>query len=93
MNAIILYRTDRTKNMQRFYRLDVQRDLFGYWCCIREWGRIGRSGQTREESFGTINEAQRALERQRHLKERRGYSTAAKASLDQTRSNLLKEIQ
>jgi hypothetical protein len=21
-------------NMHRYYRLDVQRDLFGQWCCI-----------------------------------------------------------
>ena len=33
--------------MRRFYRLDVQPDLFGRWCCIREWGRIGRAGQVR----------------------------------------------
>jgi hypothetical protein len=25
--------------------LDVQPDLFGQWCFIREWCRIGRSGQ------------------------------------------------
>jgi predicted DNA-binding WGR domain protein len=41
MTAIILHRIDPAKNMRRFYRLDVQRDLFGQWCLIREWGRIG----------------------------------------------------
>ncbi|MGH6834124.1 MAG: WGR domain-containing protein [Methylocella sp.] len=33
--------------MRGFYRLDVQPDLFGQWCFIREWGRIGRAGQVR----------------------------------------------
>jgi predicted DNA-binding WGR domain protein len=32
MSAIILHRTDPAKNMRRFYRLDVQLDLFGQWC-------------------------------------------------------------
>jgi predicted DNA-binding WGR domain protein len=33
--------------MRRFYGLDVQRDVFGQWCLIREWGRIGRGGRMR----------------------------------------------
>jgi predicted DNA-binding WGR domain protein len=45
MTAIILHRVDPAKNMRRFYRLDVQRDLFGQWCLIREWGSsASRSG-------------------------------------------------
>lgn len=47
MSAIILHRTDPARNMRRFYRLDVQPDLFGQWCFIREWGRIGSTGQVR----------------------------------------------
>jgi len=35
MSAIILHRTDPVKNMRRFYRLDVQPDLFGQWCFIK----------------------------------------------------------
>jgi len=38
MSAITLHRTDLAKNMRRFYRLDVQPDLFGQWCVTREWG-------------------------------------------------------
>jgi hypothetical protein len=29
MTALVLHRTDTTRNMRRFYLLDVQRDLFG----------------------------------------------------------------
>ena len=42
MSAVMLTRIDRAHNMARYYRLDVQPDLFGQWCFIREWGRIGR---------------------------------------------------
>lgn len=73
MNAVILYRIDQAKNMHRFYRLDVQPDLFGAWCLIREWGRIGSAGQTCSVPFPTSQEAHTALDRQRRAKERRGY--------------------
>jgi predicted DNA-binding WGR domain protein len=73
MSAIILHRIDAVTNMRRFYRLDVQPDLFGQWCFIREWGRIGRAGQVREVPFATAGQAQEALAAQRRVKERRGY--------------------
>jgi predicted DNA-binding WGR domain protein len=60
--------------MQRFYRLDIQPDLFGNQCLIRKYGRIGRSGQMRITSYQTENEAQIAFHKQRKIKERRGYS-------------------
>ena len=59
--------------MARFYLLDVQPDLFGQWCFIREWGRIGRSGQLRNAPYPTEGEAHAARARQRRAKEHRGY--------------------
>jgi predicted DNA-binding WGR domain protein len=47
MNAVILYRHDPFRNIRRYYRLDMQPDLFGFWLFVREWGRIGYSGQPR----------------------------------------------
>jgi len=38
-------RIDLACNMRRFYRLSVQRDLFGGASLVREWGRIGFRGQ------------------------------------------------
>ncbi len=52
--------------MRRFYRLDVQRDLF-------EGGRVGRVGQVRMVPYPTAAEAQEALALQQRVKERRGY--------------------
>jgi predicted DNA-binding WGR domain protein len=71
--AVLLYRIDATKRMHRFYLLDVQPDLFGEWCLMREWGRIGSAGRTRSIPFASSHEAQAALHRQRIVKEKRGY--------------------
>lgn len=73
MRAVVLHRVDPSRNMRRFYRLDVQPDLFGFWLVISEWGRIGRRGQVRVASFTSRDDADRALQRQRRLKEQRGY--------------------
>jgi predicted DNA-binding WGR domain protein len=73
MSAVVLRRVDPDKNTARFYRLDVQPDLFGGWSFIREWGRIGRPGTVRQTPCPTKAEAFAALEHQRRAKERRGY--------------------
>lgn len=81
MSAVTLYRTDPARNMARYYRLDVQPDLFGEHCLIRVWGRIGsRAGQSHSTPYPTPDEAQAALERQRRAKERRGYRTGGQRS-------------
>lgn len=72
MTATVLYRIDTAKRMHRFYRLDVQPDLFGQWCVIREWGRIGNTGQTRSMPFLTPGDARAALDKHLRAKERRG---------------------
>jgi WGR domain len=51
MSAVTLHRIDAARRMSRFYRLDVQPDLFGQWCFMREWGRIGQGGQMRETPY------------------------------------------
>lgn len=73
MSAITLTRKDATRNLYRFYRLDVQPDLFGDWCLVKGWGRIGCPGKVRFTPFPTAPEAQAALERQRRAKTQRGY--------------------
>ena len=73
MTAVILRRIDPARNMLRFYRLDLQADLFGAWGVVREWGRIGRAGSLRVDSYPTEAEAAARLERQRRAKQGRGY--------------------
>lgn len=74
MQPVILYRIDPTRNMQRFYRLDVEPDLFGNQCLIVAWGRIGRNGQVRSIPYPTEDDAWVAFQKQRATKERRGYA-------------------
>lgn len=70
---VTLKRIDPDLNMHRFYRMSIQRDLFGRTSLIREWGRIGQRGQmlidTHEEE-GAAKEALAALE---CAKQKRGY--------------------
>ena len=73
MTAITLKRSNVAKNLHRYYRLDVQPDLFGAWCFICEWGRIGRAGQVKSVPFPTPADAEAALERQHRRKDSRGY--------------------
>ena len=73
MSAVVLYRIDASKRMHRFYRMDLQLDLFGQWCFLREWGRIGSTGQMRARPFPTRQEAQKALDEQQRIKMSRGY--------------------
>jgi predicted DNA-binding WGR domain protein len=61
VDAILLHRIDPTKNMRRFYRLDVVPDLFGRWCLLAEWGRIGHAGRRRMAAFGDMAEARELL--------------------------------
>ncbi len=73
MSGVVLYRLDPTRNMRRYYRLEIERDLFGAWCVVREWGRVGRAGQVRSAPFPTLSDAEAAMARQQRAKERRGY--------------------
>ena len=73
MTAIHLVRIDAEKNMERFYKLDVQPTLFGEWALIREWGRIGRPGTVRVEMHRTRGIADMAPISKWYEKRKRGY--------------------
>jgi predicted DNA-binding WGR domain protein len=74
MNAVHLRRIDPARNMHRFYRLDVQPDLFGGVLLVKEWGRIGTHGRTTMESFESEALAAYAMHRQNERQRRRGYA-------------------
>ena len=73
MIAISLRLIDPEKNKWRFYHLDIQTDLFGQWCHVREWGRIGRQGKMLITPFPSAAEAEQALSQLRRRKEKWGY--------------------
>ena len=69
MSAIALHRIDAARQMRRFYRMDIQPDLFGGFSLVREFGRIGQPGHLRLASFDTEAEAAAALARQQRARD------------------------
>jgi predicted DNA-binding WGR domain protein len=47
-----LTRIDPTRNIDRFFIVDVMPTLFGEWAVLREWGRRGSPGIMRISSWG-----------------------------------------
>ena len=73
-SSLLLRRCDPAKNMRRFYYLTVHRDLFGGATLVREWGRIGSSGQVLIEPYADEGQAVDALAEIVRQKRRRGYT-------------------
>jgi predicted DNA-binding WGR domain protein len=69
----VLHRIDPEQRARRFYSLMIERDLFGTIRLVRNWGRIGTTGQELVEMFATEVEAGQALEAIARAKRRRGY--------------------
>jgi predicted DNA-binding WGR domain protein len=69
----LLLHIDPTKNMQRFYRLQITPTLFGEWSLMREWGRIGSPGRLRCDSFASEAEARAAARVIIRIRARHGY--------------------
>ncbi|WP_426232272.1 WGR domain-containing protein [Pararhizobium sp. DWP3-4] len=50
-------RTDATRNIARYYAMEITATLFGEACLIRSWGRIGKNGQKMTHHFNREEEA------------------------------------
>ena len=74
MIAVHLRRIDDARNMRRFYRLDMQPDLFGGVLLVKQWGRIGTGGRIVDESYDSEDLATDAMRKQADRKRRRGYA-------------------
>lgn len=73
MTAVELRRIDPARNMSRFYRLDIERDLFGGFLLLKQWGRIGARGRVTAARYEDQSPALAALQKQAERKRRRGY--------------------
>lgn len=73
MQPVYLEHFDNSRNMARFYQVDIQPTLFGAWAVISQWGRIGTHGRSREDWFQSFAEARTAQARRIARKRRRGY--------------------
>lgn len=72
-DQMLLRREDTSRNMRHFYMMVVQRDLFGGVSLVREWGRVGSSGQVRIDHHPDEGRALDALADLASVKRRRGY--------------------
>jgi predicted DNA-binding WGR domain protein len=55
-----LTRNDPTRNIDRFYVVQVIPTLFGEWTVLREWGRRGSPGTLRLSHYQRRSEAETA---------------------------------
>lgn len=69
----VLHRIDPERGIWRFYSLMIERDLFGTVRLVRNWGRIGTSGQQLVEIHADEIEAGQTLEALAAVKRRHGY--------------------
>lgn len=72
-DRLYLTRIDPDQNMRRFYRMTVQRDLFGGATLSREFGRIGSAGRVMKEIHRDEAQAVNALAKLAKEKTGRGY--------------------
>jgi predicted DNA-binding WGR domain protein len=72
---LVLHRIDLEleQGIRRFYSLMIERDLFGTVRLVRNWGRIGTTGQELVDVFADELAAGKALEAVARAKRRRGY--------------------
>lgn len=73
---IRLEKINPAKRQRRYYNLGVTQTLFGEWCLIREWGRIGsRAGQVRVDYAVSQQAALAAFHALKSAKAKRGYAS------------------
>ncbi|KXO73010.1 WGR domain-containing protein [Brucella anthropi] len=68
---------DPRNNMRRFYTLSVQPNLFGEWCVMRAWGRIGTLGQSVQQTLLDEASANALLRKLVAVRRKRGYQEVA----------------
>lgn len=62
----------------KFYQLILQEDLLGGWTLIRQWGRMGARGSSRQHQYPDLESAQDALAEYREQQNAKGYSVMFK---------------
>jgi predicted DNA-binding WGR domain protein len=78
-----IQRIDATRNMARYYRLEIEPTLFGNIAVVRNWGRIGTRGQERVHFFENEKQALALFLDILREKRRKGYRPVAHAGNSQ----------
>lgn len=76
---LYIERSDATRNMARFYSLEIGSNLFGEICLTRRWGRIGSRGQSAAHRFSREEDAIHVFLDLVRRKLRRGYRPRRRA--------------
>ena len=79
---LYLTRHDPTRNMARFYGLEITADLLGGAVLIRRWGRVGTKGREMRHWFADPGAATLEQDDWRQRKLKRGYIECATDSMD-----------
>ena len=69
----LLIRSDPSRNIDRFYIVDITPTLFGEWALVREWGRRGSPGTVRLSSYQQRNDAETSEQRTIKRRLQHGY--------------------
>lgn len=70
---IYIERTEASRNMARYYAMEISCTLFGEACLTRTWGRIGCRGKCKMHHFENENDAVDLFLELIRQKRRRGY--------------------
>lgn len=73
MAGVHLRKIDQSRNMARFYHVDIVPNLFGEISVMRSWGRIGTYGRTMVHTCLSPDQAMEAAKQLVTAKLRRGY--------------------
>jgi predicted DNA-binding WGR domain protein len=87
MIVVELRRIDPAQNMHRFYRFNIERDLFGGFLLLKQWGRIGTAGRTVAEHYDSELPALTAMKTKAAQKKSRGYAELAEPLLAGSATN------
>jgi len=69
-----LEKINPSMRQKRFYTMRICQTLFGDWCLIREWGRIGSAGGQKIELWASSEtEVGEAFQKLHRSKCKRGY--------------------
>lgn len=78
---LYIERTDKARNMARFYAMTIEPDLFGEVCLTRRWGRIGAQGQMKVQRFASERDAVATFLDLLRRKRSRGYRVSSSTAL------------
>jgi predicted DNA-binding WGR domain protein len=83
VQLLVLERIDGMRNMARYYVLSIEPTLFGDTAMVREWGRIGNSGQRRTDLYAKHRDARTSLSTWLQRKLKRGYVVRERLRINQ----------